>query len=166
VAVEARPVECCCLNLGCDFLTQHTTSSTSKQTGASQQITDHTVPESIPLTGTHPEDMDCSPKFRWKWLLDILMGSSGKITVIYNHRRASTWRSYAGENQPSNFRFFWFYIAKHNNQLQVLCFWILSIVLSLSKNPSCLFFLNTRFGDWILSPKRVFKKKINRTVFR
>jgi hypothetical protein len=78
---------CCCLNHGCDFLTQHATSSTSKQSGSWQQTTDHAVPQSAPLTGTFPEDMDCSSKFRWKWLLDILMGGSGKITVVSNHRR-------------------------------------------------------------------------------
>jgi hypothetical protein len=39
----------------------------------------------------------------------------------------------------------------------MLCFWTLSIVLSLSKNTvltlSCLFFKQQRFGDWILSPE-------------
>jgi hypothetical protein len=35
---------------------------------------------------------------------------------------------------------------------QILCFWTLSIVLSSSKTPSCLFFKTQRFGDWILSP--------------
>jgi hypothetical protein len=33
--------------------------------------------------------------------------------------------------------------------VQILCFWTLSIVLSLSKTPSCLFFKTQRFGDWI-----------------
>jgi hypothetical protein len=35
--------------------------------------------------------------------------------------------------------------------VQILCFWTLSIVISLSKTRSCLFF-KTRFGDCILSP--------------
>jgi hypothetical protein len=35
---------------------------------------------------------------------------------------------------------------------QILCFWILSIVLSLSKTPSCLFFKTQRFRVWVLSP--------------
>jgi hypothetical protein len=34
----------------------------------------------------------------------------------------------------------------------ILRFWTLSIVLSLSKTPSCLFFKTQCFGDWILSP--------------
>jgi hypothetical protein len=36
--------------------------------------------------------------------------------------------------------------------VQILCFWTVSIVLSSSKKPSCLFFRTQRFGDWILSP--------------
>jgi hypothetical protein len=36
--------------------------------------------------------------------------------------------------------------------VQILNFWTLSIVLSLSKTPSCLCFKTQRFGDGILSP--------------
>jgi hypothetical protein len=36
--------------------------------------------------------------------------------------------------------------------VHILCFWTLSVVLSLSKISSCLFFKTQRFGDWILSP--------------
>jgi hypothetical protein len=40
---------------------------------------------------------------------------------------------------------------KHRQfQIRVLCFWTLSIVLFLSKTPSC-FFYKQRFGDWIMS---------------
>jgi hypothetical protein len=35
--------------------------------------------------------------------------------------------------------------------VQILCFWTLSIVFSLTKTSSCLFFKIQRFGDWILS---------------
>jgi hypothetical protein len=36
--------------------------------------------------------------------------------------------------------------------VQLLCSWTLSIVSSLSKMLSCLYFKTQRFGDWILSP--------------
>jgi hypothetical protein len=34
----------------------------------------------------------------------------------------------------------------------ILRFWTLSIILFLSKTPSCLYFKTQHFGDWILSP--------------
>jgi hypothetical protein len=44
---------------------------------------------------------------------------------------------------------FW---KQHQIVEQILCFWTLSIVLSLSKNRPVYFFKTQRFGDWILSP--------------
>jgi hypothetical protein len=36
--------------------------------------------------------------------------------------------------------------------VQILCFWISSIILVLSKTPSCLYFKTQHFRDWIRSP--------------
>jgi hypothetical protein len=46
-------------------------------------------------------------------------------------------------------------VCDNGTLVQILRFWTLSIVLSLSKTPSCLYFKTQRFGDWILSPSLV-----------
>jgi hypothetical protein len=51
-----------------------------------------------------------------------------------------------------NFRVFT-YCNITSSCTQILRFWTLSIVLSLSKTQPCLFFKTQRFGDWIMSPE-------------
>jgi hypothetical protein len=45
-------------------------------------------------------------------------------------------------------------------EVQMLRFWTSSIVLSLSKTPSCIFSRTQRFGDWILSPSSGKKRTL------
>jgi hypothetical protein len=49
--------------------------------------------------------------------------------------------------------------VKHSPLLQILCLWTLSIVLFLSKTPSCLCFKTQRFGDW---PSSIDWAQLNR----
>jgi hypothetical protein len=50
--------------------------------GESQQNVEHAVLELRSQPETCMGEMDASRKFKWKWLLDVLMGGSGKIASI------------------------------------------------------------------------------------
>jgi len=50
--------------------------------GDSQQNVDHAVLELRSQPETCMGEMDACRKFQWKWLLDILMGGSGKTASI------------------------------------------------------------------------------------
>jgi hypothetical protein len=57
-------------------------TSSAEWSGGSQQNVDHAVLELRSQPETCVVDMDAGRKFQWKWLLDTLMGGSGKIALI------------------------------------------------------------------------------------
>ena len=57
-------------------------TSSAEWSGSSQQNVDHAVLELRSQPETCMGEMDAGRKFQWKWLLDILMGGSGKIASI------------------------------------------------------------------------------------
>jgi hypothetical protein len=59
-----------------------TSSFPSDWSGGSQKNGDHAVLELRSPPETCLGEMESCRKFRWKWLLDILMGGSGKIASI------------------------------------------------------------------------------------
>jgi hypothetical protein len=68
--------------------------------------------------------------------------------ALHIHNRVSRWLRIVG---TTSFSLKDLKVYNDGTLVQILCFWILSIVLSLSKNIG-LFILKKRFGNWILSP--------------
>jgi hypothetical protein len=56
--------------------------SSAEWSGDSQQNVDHAVLELRSQPETCMGEMEACRRFKWKWLLDILMGGSGKIASI------------------------------------------------------------------------------------
>jgi len=57
-------------------------TSSAEWSGDSRQNVDHAVLELRSQHETSMGEMDACRKFQWKWLLDILMGGSGKVASI------------------------------------------------------------------------------------
>jgi hypothetical protein len=79
---------------------------------------------------------------RYKWKCSIL------FSLVYSSIHISS----AISSIQQNVEKYPFRIKAGDFKGPIFCFWTISIVFSLSKTPSCLFFKTRRFGDWIVSP--------------